>query len=57
MSLVPLMIAVLMILYGISEIYQPAVQASIPLNVGNQLLMQSRAVINMVSTLAGLLVR
>ena len=30
-SLVPLMIAALMILYGISGAYQPAVQAAIPL--------------------------
>lgn len=54
-SLVPLMIAVLMILYGISGIYQPAVQASIPLIAERQFLMQGNAVINMVSTLAGLL--
>lgn len=54
-SLVPLMIAVLMILYGISGIYQPAVQASIPLIAEKQFLMQGNAVINMVSTLAGLL--
>lgn len=54
-SLVPLMIAVLMILYGISGIYQPAVQASIPLIVEKQFLMQGNAMINMVSTLAGLL--
>lgn len=53
--LVPLMIAVLMILYGIFGIYQPAVQASIPLITQRQLLMQGNAVINMVSTLAGLL--
>ena len=54
-SLVPLMIAVLMMLYGISGIYQPAVQASIPLIAEKQFLMQGNAVINMVSTLAGLL--
>lgn len=53
--LVPLMITVLMILYSISGIYQPAVQASIPLIVEKQFLMQGNAVINMVSTLAGLL--
>ena len=53
--LIPLMIAVLMILYGISGIYQPAVQASIPLITEKQFLMQGNAVINMVSTLAGLL--
>ena len=54
-SLVPLMVTVLMILYGISGIYQPAVQASIPLIAEKQFLMQGNAVINMVSTLAGLL--
>lgn len=54
-SLVPLMIAVLMILYVISGIYQPAVQASIPLIAEKEFLMQGNAVINMVSTLAGLL--
>ena len=53
--LIPLMIAVPMILYGISGIYQPAVQASIPLITEKQFLMQGNAVINMVSTLAGLL--
>ena len=54
-SLVPLMIAVLMILYGISGIYQPAVQSSIPLITEKRFLMQGNAVINMVSTLASLL--
>lgn len=54
-SLVPLMIAMLMILYGISGIYQPAVQASIPLITEKEMLMQGNAVINMVSTLASLL--
>lgn len=53
--LVPLMISALMILYGISGVYQPAVQASIPLITEPQALMQGNAVINMVSTLAGLL--
>ncbi len=37
-SLVPLMIAVLMILYSISGIYQSAVQASIPLITENNFL-------------------
>lgn len=52
---VPLMIVVLMILYGISGAYQPAVQASIPLLVERDMLMGGNAVINMVSTLSGLL--
>ena len=53
--LVPLMIVVLMILYGISGAYQPAVQASIPLLTDKETLMKGNAVINMVSTLSGLL--
>lgn len=54
LTLVPLMIAVLMILYGISGIYQPAVQASIPLLANEETLMLGNAVINTVGTLAGL---
>ena len=55
LPLVPLMIAVLMILYGISGAYQPAVQASIPLLTDTETLMKGNAVINMVSTLSGLI--
>ena len=53
--IVPLMIAVLMILFGISGAYQPAVQASSPLLTEKETLMKGNAVINMVSTLSGLL--
>ena len=53
--LVPLIIATLMILYGISGAYQPSVQASIPLLVNGKYLMQGNAAINMVSTISGLL--
>lgn len=55
LPVVPLMIVCLMALYGISGAYQPAVQASIPLLVQPGQIMQANAVINMVSTLAGLL--
>ncbi|MDO4322002.1 MAG: MFS transporter [Lachnospiraceae bacterium] len=55
LPLVPLMIVCLMILYGISGAYEPAVQASIPLLVQREQIMQGNAVINMVNTLAGLL--
>ncbi|MDE6750741.1 MAG: MFS transporter [Lachnospiraceae bacterium] len=54
LPLVPLMIAVLMILYGISGIYQPTVQASIPLLAEEETLMLGNAVINSIGTLAGL---
>lgn len=53
--LVPLMIACLMILYGIAGAYQPAVQASIPLLVEAEQLTSANAVINMVNTLSSLL--
>lgn len=52
---VPLFIAVLMLLYGISGTYQPAVQASVPLLVPPDKLMAGNAVINQVNTLSGLL--
>ena len=53
--LVPLMIACLMLLYGIAGAYQPSVQASIPLLVEPEQLTSANAVINMVQTLAALL--
>ena len=55
LPLVPLMAACLMLLYGIAGAYQPAVQASIPLLAGEDQLTSANAVINMVSTLSGLL--
>lgn len=53
--LVPLMIVCLMLLYGISGTYSPAVQASIPALLPSGQVMRGNAVINMVSTLSGLL--
>ena len=53
--LVPLTAACLMLLYGIAGAYQPAVQASIPLLAEPEQLTSANAVINMVSTLSGLL--
>ena len=44
-----------MLLYGISGAYQPSVQASLPLLVPEEGLVQANALVNMVSTLAGLL--
>lgn len=55
LPIVPLMTAVLMILYGISGAYQPSVQASIPLLADEENLMMGNAAINMVSTLSSLL--
>lgn len=53
--LAPLMTVTLMLLYGIVGAYQPAVQASIPLLAAAEQLTSANAVINMVSTLSGLL--
>lgn len=54
-NLVVLLIAVLMILYGIQGAYQPTVQASIPLLIPGEHLMQGNAIINLVSSLSGLI--
>ena len=51
LPLVPLLIGVLMLLYGISGAYQPSVQASLPLLVPEEGLVQANALVNMVSTL------
>ena len=50
-----LVIVVLMVLYGIQGAYTPAVQASIPLMMQEDKIMQANAVINLVSSFAGLL--
>lgn len=52
---VPLFIVVLMLLYGISGTYQPAVQASIPLLLSSDKYLKGNAVINQVNTLANLI--
>ncbi len=55
LPIVPLFTVMLMLLYGISGAYQPAVQASIPALVEGGGLMSANAVINAVNSLAGLL--
>lgn len=55
LPIVPLFIAVLMLLYGISGTYQPTVQASIPLLVSGDKILSAGAVVNQVGALAGLL--
>lgn len=55
LPLVPLLIAVLMILYGVQGAYQPTVQSSLPLLVPPDKLMAGNAVINMVNSLAGVI--
>lgn len=53
--LVPLLLIGLMLLYGIAGAYQPTVQASLPLLAQGETLMPANAIINQVSSLAGIL--
>lgn len=55
MNLVALLLGALFILYGINGAYQPAVQASIPVLLQEENIMQGNAVINLVSSFAGLM--
>ncbi len=52
---VPIFIIVLMILYGISGVYQPTVLASIPVLVASSNITAATAIINQIGALAGLL--
>ncbi len=54
-SIVPLVVVMLMLLYGIQGAYAPAVQASMPLLASGDLLMPANAVVNLVQSLSGLL--
>ena len=54
-NIVVLLFCALFLLYGIQGAYQPAVQASIPLLLSGESIMQGTAVINLVSSFAGLI--
>ena len=54
-NLVALLLCSLFILYGINGAYQPAVQASIPILLQSEHIMQGNAVINLVSSFASLI--
>lgn len=54
-SLIGLILVLLFLLYGISGAYQPSVQSSIPLLVTEEAIMPANALINMISSLSGLL--
>lgn len=54
-SVVTLILLMLFLLYGISGAYQPSVQASIPFLVTEKAVMPANAIINMISSLSGLL--
>lgn len=53
--LVPLMMIVLMMLYGIGGIYHPTVQASIPILVDSSNLLKANAIVNQVGSLSMIL--
>lgn len=55
LDIVPLMAAFVIVLFGIMGTYQPAVQASIPLLLDQENVMQGNAIVNMVNSLAGLI--
>lgn len=50
--IIPLFITVLMLLYGISGTYQPAVQASIPALVPKEKILSAYAIVNQIGALA-----
>lgn len=50
--IIPLFITVLMLLYGISGTYQPAVQASIPALVPKEKILSANAIVNQIGALA-----
>lgn len=54
-NIVALLFTALFLLYGIQGAYQPAVQASIPALLSGEQIMQGNAVINLVSSFAGLI--
>lgn len=53
-DVVPLIAISMIILYGIQGGYQPAVQASVPVLVKPEYLMQGNSIVNMVTSLAGM---
>lgn len=54
-SMVPLVVGVMMLLYGIQGAYSPAVQASLPLLVDAEQLVAANAAVNLVNSLSSLL--
>ena len=50
---IPLFIVTLMLLYGVSGTYQPAVQASIPALVPKERVLPASAIVNQIGSLAG----
>lgn len=54
-SIVPLVVILMILLYSIQGAYSPAVQASIPLLAGGDNLMPANSAVNLVQSLSGLL--
>lgn len=54
MNLIVLLAATLMLLYGIAGAYQPSVQASIPVLVDRERIMEANSIVNAVNSLANL---
>jgi len=55
LDVVPLMAITMIVLYGIQGAYQPAVQASVPVLVKPEHLMQGNSVVNLITSLASML--
>ncbi|MEF9951146.1 MAG: MFS transporter [Clostridium sp.] len=55
LPIVPLCIVAMMILFGISGIYQPTVQATIPSIVEGDNILKATAIVNQISSLSGLI--
>ncbi|WP_368487812.1 MFS transporter [Clostridium sp. BJN0013] len=53
-DIVPLMAVTMIILYGIQGAYQPAVQASIPILVDTENIMQANSFVNLINSLASM---
>ncbi|GHU42020.1 MFS transporter [Clostridia bacterium] len=54
-DIVPLMAVTMILLYGIQGAYQPAVQASVPLLVNKERLMQGNSIVNLITSLASMI--
>ncbi len=54
-SLIPLLIATLMLLYSISGLYQPTVQASVPLLLDETILSRGNGIVSSISALSNLI--
>lgn len=54
-DIVPLIAITMIVLYGIQGAYQPAVQASVPVLVENEHLMQGNSIVNLITSLASMI--